>query len=685
MALRCNIKVAIFAAYVFSWVLVFSLVHLSGQSGQPAYNVTVAVLLTELLKLAMSLALYVAQDGWPSELRRAVLDGGRQHLIPLACPTLLYAVGNNLSYLSLARLDPGTYMLLMQARVALTAYGHNLVFARRLHHMQWVAIFLIMFGCICNEADKLGSVTGRTASSAAWLTISVQICCSVAAGVWNEKMLKCDAAQLGVTANLKNAAMYVHGIILNGGWLLVRSSFGEALSVASVRIFFSSPLLLAVVAFTAVASLTTALFLRHLDSVLKTAANGLEVVLMVIVSCVFFEVPIMAQNLLGVTTITIGVIIYSTLESLRLSPTTWMASTYDRPRWRCVLLVGLLGFAPAVAQLIHDPAPRAARMPPPPPTTTITPPPSPLPSPLPSCKITAWPPRLFSNPSTFGQAARGALTKLRHAFEAYPKCAIGYLQSGATLGLYRDGGPIHNDSDIDIRIVVNDDCSNSLWLQTHIMKMKAGRVSLNFYQEWGDFVNGYGYPPTHGKANVSRALFARIRSQLCVREIDASGFQFVVHQKQPLQFAILNEYGPAWFVPLPFHGIYTDHAKRWRMNSGVTPAIKTLIHSAADWDTVEITPAEVETYMISRGLNQTAYHATVSARDQCRAAKFLTWWIRHDIRRDVQINHAVEPSATLLGRSPMFAFPECGNARCMPRPNVLPRDTRPSPGKQTSQ
>ena len=355
-------KAALFITYAVSWVVVFSLVHLSSLEGHAPYDPAAAVLLTELAKLVISLSLYVARDGGVSDLCSAVARRGRVHLLPLAVPTVLYTIGNILAYHSLANTDPGTFVLLLQSRMMLTGCAHSVVFARRVHRMQWAAIWLIAFGCVSNQAPTLEHLgehdhnLASSRSSAAWLSIFVQVCCSVAATISTEWMLKSEPpAHMKLTTNLKNAAMYTFGVLLNVGWILLRPRSASRAVLApntlidQMQIILRTPLLISIVLLTAGARQLTALVLKYLDSVTKSVANGLEIVLTVIVSRICFNVHIGPSQLLGVTTIVTGVAVYSTLERLRQSPTQWAPSVCDSPAWWHLVLVGLACAGPAAA------------------------------------------------------------------------------------------------------------------------------------------------------------------------------------------------------------------------------------------------------------------------------------------------------------------------------------------------
>ena len=191
LGLDTPLKQSIFAAYVFLWVASALLVYASKQSGAPPYNATSVVVLTELAKLGLALALYRYYDGTWLQLGRGTVAAWRL-LLKYTVPAGLYAVYNNLMYINLTNFDPGTYTLMMQLRILFTGLLYQALFARcaagrasdprvaraahgprrlisrlaipsrhsTLNRNQWVALVLIAFGCIAKEAPKFYADTG---------------------------------------------------------------------------------------------------------------------------------------------------------------------------------------------------------------------------------------------------------------------------------------------------------------------------------------------------------------------------------------------------------------------------------------------------------------------------------------------------------------------------------------------
>jgi len=312
LGLDTSRKQGIFATYLMLWVSSHVLVYASKMPGAPQYNATSVVLITEAVKLVMALTLYRSYEGDASQLVREV-RGSTELLLQYVVPALLYCVYNNLVYVNLSFFDPGTYNVLMQLRIVMTGVLYQLLFATRLGRNQWLAIVLIMLGCVCKESPKLFGSQGRVAPAvaSAWLLLVFQMSCSVFAGVYNERLLKRDSAGgRRVSTHLQNAYMYLNSIACNLGVLVLRGTLRQALEPANLSVI-CSPTILALVAVMSSVGLVTGFFLKVLDSVLKSIASAIEVVLTTLLSTLLFSTPLALADVLAAAMVGGGVALYS--------------------------------------------------------------------------------------------------------------------------------------------------------------------------------------------------------------------------------------------------------------------------------------------------------------------------------------------------------------------------------------
>ncbi|CAE7242638.1 senju [Symbiodinium pilosum] len=309
LGLNTYLKQGIFSTYVALWTSSHLLVYSSRLASAPAYNATSVVLLTETVKLALATAMFLAYDGSVSDMLRVTL---KQHriLLKYAIPALLYALYNNLLYINLAAFDPGTYNVLLQLKIALTGVLYQILFSKQLNRNQWRAILLITGGCMCKESGKVTTL-GFQANLSSWLLLFVQMLCSVLAGVYNEVLLKgSDSTAGGITTNLQNAFMYFQSILVNGILLMWQGEVSSAISAENVSAI-CTPRVVLIIGIMSSVGLVTGFFLKHLDSVLKAVASGLEVVFTMLLGFMLFGAPLGVTGVASATLVGSGVALYS--------------------------------------------------------------------------------------------------------------------------------------------------------------------------------------------------------------------------------------------------------------------------------------------------------------------------------------------------------------------------------------
>lgn len=311
LGLTTPLHYGIFFGYCGLWVSSHLLVYGSRREGAPSYNPTSVVLLTELVKFVMATGMYIGNDGSAKQMAEAARDHWRL-LLKYAVPALLYCFYNNLIYINLATFDPGTYNVLMQLKIVLTGVVYQIMFAKRLNRLQWSAIFLITAGCMVKESSKLiggGAEEALKNNAWRWLSLIVQMLCSVLAGVYTEVLLKGEL-DARVTTNLQNAMMYFQSMLFNIGYIFVNGKLGVALSLENAAGIFT-PNVLAIIVIMSSVGLVTGFFLKHLDSVVKAIAGAFEIVFTMILGYFVFGVPLTGMSMIAAVVVGLGVALYS--------------------------------------------------------------------------------------------------------------------------------------------------------------------------------------------------------------------------------------------------------------------------------------------------------------------------------------------------------------------------------------
>lgn len=166
---------------------------------------------------------------------------------------------------------------------------------------QWklAGLFLILIQ-VCNK-----SVITRTVV----IRVSCQVSCSVFAGVYNEYLIK-NVAGSKVDIMVQNVYMYLDSILCNLVVLCLKGQFFSAVSVESVQSIFQG-MVLAIIVNNALIGIVTSLFLKLLDSILKSFASALELVFTAIFSFLLLGIPIYVNTVVAVGIVAYAVVLYA--------------------------------------------------------------------------------------------------------------------------------------------------------------------------------------------------------------------------------------------------------------------------------------------------------------------------------------------------------------------------------------
>lgn len=300
----------IFNLYIglFIFQAVFITASMKSEGGY-AYNTTFVILLSECVKLIASAVLYIRQSEKPP-LLRAIIDNYRLLLLYLV-PAGLYCIYNNLSFVNLTHYDPTTYYILLQFRVVITALLFQALFNKKLTFIQWISLFILTLGCIVKNLSvvKLTSESNMLLELFNYhiILIVIQNFCSCLAGTYNEYLLKTQGADIDIF--LQNVFMYLDSIFCNFLVILFRGQIFEVVndeSIESLRNIF----VILIIFNNAIVGIVTSFFLKNLNSILKTFASALELVITAIVCYLIFGTEVTSTTVLSIALVSTAVIVY---------------------------------------------------------------------------------------------------------------------------------------------------------------------------------------------------------------------------------------------------------------------------------------------------------------------------------------------------------------------------------------
>ncbi|XP_068596727.1 probable UDP-sugar transporter protein SLC35A4 [Brachionichthys hirsutus] len=193
------------------------LIALTKNDDEVPFNPSSCVVMIELAKLLISLAAFVLSTGTSTPPPTLVL------MAPYAVPAVLYALNNNLVVLMQGYMDPSSYQILSNLKIASTALLYSLFLGKRLRPVQWLALGLLMCACVCQTYSNLdlGDAERRAEAEqgprlhiTTWGLFLVLVYCFVSglAAVYTEMVLKSQKLPL----SLQNLYLYAFGVAING-------------------------------------------------------------------------------------------------------------------------------------------------------------------------------------------------------------------------------------------------------------------------------------------------------------------------------------------------------------------------------------------------------------------------------------------------------------------------------------
>ena len=130
----------------------------SKDSQSSMYSASTAVFIVEFAKLTLNIVLlFLCEKSWNKSWKIIKVEFVQNWLETIKCsiPALLYVVQNNLSYIALTYLDPGTFEVTLQIKLLTTAIVMRLLMGKILKVSQWGAILLLLMGICLAESSEI--------------------------------------------------------------------------------------------------------------------------------------------------------------------------------------------------------------------------------------------------------------------------------------------------------------------------------------------------------------------------------------------------------------------------------------------------------------------------------------------------------------------------------------------------
>ena len=140
------------------------------------YSSTTTVFLIEVIKLGLCLVfLFITCGTSPTKFMKSIeieIFGKLTETLKCSIPALIYVVQNNLAYVALQYLDPGTFTVTAQIKLLTTAVFMRLLLGKVLKNVQWVSLVILLIGVSLAEVDQFASPTVRSSEKLLDVAIS---------------------------------------------------------------------------------------------------------------------------------------------------------------------------------------------------------------------------------------------------------------------------------------------------------------------------------------------------------------------------------------------------------------------------------------------------------------------------------------------------------------------------------
>ena len=286
------------------------------------FDTSVAVTVQEVIKLSLSLVLYLREVGWDltafvSGLRHDIVEQPSTTL-KLGVPAFLYFVQNSCLQIGSANLPAAVFQVLYQGKTLVVAVCSVMMLNKLLTRAKWLALALMSAGIAMVQLgagkETQQALMGNSADQNIQIGLFVVIIgclCSGFSGVYFEMMMK---PQPNADGSLpKPASMWIRNVqlaffsMLIGFTQMVLSNTGSISTDAGLLHGFT-PKVWYMVLNNAVGGLLVAMVIKYADNLMKGFAAALATVVATFLSVPLFGYEIGLTFFLGVC-----VVLYSTM------------------------------------------------------------------------------------------------------------------------------------------------------------------------------------------------------------------------------------------------------------------------------------------------------------------------------------------------------------------------------------
>jgi len=292
----------------------------------PKFLTSAAVLLSEFLKLSMSIIFIVFIEKKPFHSIFTYLKEDRRNTMLLAVPASAYNLQMSLEYVALANLDAATFSVLVQTKLLFTATFAAAVLRKKLKYIQVISLVLLTVGVmLCNmpagNGNNSTNKTGKDDSDSSFdaktirgITATLGIALSSGfASVYTEKVIK-GQRRPSVTTKGEYGLAYsqVQLALMSLLTIGVYAVLTDLVKIMKFGLFHNfSPAAFLSVFNSAIGGLIVAGVLKYADSVLKGYATAISVIFTGVLSMLIFGTQLGAIYFMGIANVVVAVVLYN--------------------------------------------------------------------------------------------------------------------------------------------------------------------------------------------------------------------------------------------------------------------------------------------------------------------------------------------------------------------------------------
>lgn len=300
-----------------------SLTMRAARTQEDQFSTSVAVTVSEILKLVTCILLVIYEEGTLKAAIRSIKTNVIDNYVDsmkVAIPSLVYYIQNNLLYVGSTHLDAATCQVTYQLKILTTAVFSVVMLNKKLSRTQWVSLFVLFIGVAMietktvssshkpaedGEADKASLAVKAEKPLLGFMAILIACCLSGFAGVYFEKILK----------NTTNVSLWIRNIQLTLLAItigLIQVFVFEHEHISAKGLWFGfTPLTWLCIGLQVQGGLLVAVVVKFANNILKGFATSMAIVIATIASIFLFDFNLSLTFMMGSSMVIGSVMMYN--------------------------------------------------------------------------------------------------------------------------------------------------------------------------------------------------------------------------------------------------------------------------------------------------------------------------------------------------------------------------------------